>query len=225
MYTATGTILCGVCDNINILIHNKHNLHYLHFSANIYCNLKKASTTTTLKSAQMTNKITKTILCTAILLNAIAEQSSAFTSIIQMQQPRSQASIQQKGTSSSPPPSELTLNNGRAHHWSKHEFKMADDTDTIDTLSTNEPSSSKVIPPSKFQSILKEVGLDGQLSTLSDLTNEQVVSKNGVFCNRELQFKGIRAIGFDMDYTIAQYKQPAFDKLAFDGAKVRFMTT
>lgn len=27
----------------------------------------------------------------------------------------------------------------------------------------------------------------------------------------------------DMDYTIAQYKQPAFDKLAFDGAKEKLV--
>lgn len=26
-----------------------------------------------------------------------------------------------------------------------------------------------------------------------------------------------------MDYTIAQYKQPAFDKLAFDGAKAKLV--
>ena len=31
--------------------------------------------------------------------------------------------------------------------------------------------------------------------------------------------EGLRAIGFDMDYTLAQYQQPAFDRLAFDGAK------
>ena len=35
---------------------------------------------------------------------------------------------------------------------------------------------------------------------------------------------GIQAIGFDMDYTLAQYQQPAFDKLAFDGAKEKLVS-
>lgn len=38
-----------------------------------------------------------------------------------------------------------------------------------------------------------------------------------IFCNRELALRRIEAIGFDMDYTIAQYL-PAFDLLAYDGS-------
>ena len=43
------------------------------------------------------------------------------------------------------------------------------------------------------------------------------IEPGDVFCNRELAMSTIEAIGFDMDYTIAQYK-PEFDLLAFDGA-------
>ena len=50
-----------------------------------------------------------------------------------------------------------------------------------------------------------------------------MVSPNDIFCNRELKLSGIKAVGFDMDYTLAQYKQPAFDKLAFDGAKEKLV--
>ncbi|CAM9705762.1 unnamed protein product [Pylaiella littoralis] len=41
-----------------------------------------------------------------------------------------------------------------------------------------------------------------------------------IYCNRELNMKQarIKAVGFDMDYTLAQYFT-AFDQLAFDGAK------
>lgn len=39
-----------------------------------------------------------------------------------------------------------------------------------------------------------------------------------VFCNRELNMGAIEAVGFDMDYTLAQYNV-AFDMLAFEGAK------
>ncbi|KIZ03139.1 hypothetical protein MNEG_4824 [Monoraphidium neglectum] len=36
-----------------------------------------------------------------------------------------------------------------------------------------------------------------------------------IFCNRSLNMKQIKAIGFDMDYTIAQYKPKAFEELAY----------
>lgn len=41
---------------------------------------------------------------------------------------------------------------------------------------------------------------------------------NSIFCNRELNFDSLDCIGFDMDYTIAEYLVPAFDLLAFNGA-------
>lgn len=36
-----------------------------------------------------------------------------------------------------------------------------------------------------------------------------------IFCNRSLNMKQIKAIGWDMDYTIAQYKPKAFEELAY----------
>lgn len=46
-----------------------------------------------------------------------------------------------------------------------------------------------------------------------------------VFCNRELNMNSLAAIGFDMDYTLAQYHVPEFDNLAFDGAKQKVWRT
>mmetsp|Transcript_7910 Transcript_7910/g.23547 ORF Transcript_7910/g.23547 Transcript_7910/m.23547 type:complete len:516 (+) Transcript_7910:354-1901(+) len=43
-----------------------------------------------------------------------------------------------------------------------------------------------------------------------------------VFCSRELNMENIEAVGFDMDYTLAQYNQ-AFDLLAFEGAKAKLV--
>lgn len=43
-----------------------------------------------------------------------------------------------------------------------------------------------------------------------------------VFCNREINMQQIRAIGFDMDYTLAQYNL-AFELLAYDGAKAKLV--
>jgi len=41
-----------------------------------------------------------------------------------------------------------------------------------------------------------------------------------IFCNVELNCEHLEAVGFDMDFTLAQYNV-AFDLLAFDGAKER----
>jgi 5' nucleotidase family len=38
--------------------------------------------------------------------------------------------------------------------------------------------------------------------------------KRRVFCNRSLNMKSIKAIGFDMDYTLAQYRPETFEALA-----------
>lgn len=61
------------------------------------------------------------------------------------------------------------------------------------------------------------------LKSVQELPKKRPVSSNGVFCNRELRLDNLRAIGFDMDYTLAQYHQPAFDQLAFDGAKEKLV--
>ena len=37
-----------------------------------------------------------------------------------------------------------------------------------------------------------------------------------IFCNRSLNMSSIKAIGFDMDYTLAIYKHETFEKLAYD---------
>lgn len=75
----------------------------------------------------------------------------------------------------------------------------------------------------RFKQLLSSVGLEGKLKHASNLPAERKVSVYDIFCNRELRLENIVAIGFDMDYTLAQYKQPAFDKLAFDGAKEKLV--
>lgn len=39
-----------------------------------------------------------------------------------------------------------------------------------------------------------------------------------IFCNRAINMKQIEAVGFDMDYTLAEYISETFDLLAYDGA-------
>lgn len=38
-----------------------------------------------------------------------------------------------------------------------------------------------------------------------------------IFCNRSLNMKNIVSVGFDMDYTFAQYKPETFELLAYEG--------
>jgi hypothetical protein len=78
----------------------------------------------------------------------------------------------------------------------------------------------------RFSDLLASVGLDdSQVSHVQKLPDARYISPSDIFCNRELKLSGIRAIGFDMDYTLAQYQQPAFDKLAFDGAMAKLVHT
>lgn len=73
----------------------------------------------------------------------------------------------------------------------------------------------------RYASTLEQFSLT--LPTVSNLPSSRPISPNDVFCNRELKLDTLKAVGFDMDYTLAQYQQPAFDKLAFDGAKEKLV--
>ena len=89
------------------------------------------------------------------------------------------------------------------------------------------PTVPKIVstePCTRYDQLLKDVGLDdGSLNHVKSLPSKRPITRNEIFCNRELRMSGIRAVGFDMDYTLAQYKQPAFDQLAFDGAKEKLV--
>ncbi|KAG7346317.1 HAD superfamily hydrolase [Nitzschia inconspicua] len=108
------------------------------------------------------------------------------------------------------------------------------DEDAEQRLGENNFSTTTVVPngtvngdgervPSRFDNLLKSVGLEGKLKNLDKLPPKTKLSVRDIFCNRELNLSQIKAIGFDMDYTLAQYKQPAFDQLAFDGAKEKLV--
>tara|TARA_B110001452_G_scaffold240804_1_gene222585 strand:- start:10 stop:1581 length:1572 start_codon:yes stop_codon:yes gene_type:complete len=48
--------------------------------------------------------------------------------------------------------------------------------------------------------------------------------RTDIYCNRAINMESIQAIGFDMDYTLAEYYEDTFDLLAFDGAKAKLVT-
>ena len=45
----------------------------------------------------------------------------------------------------------------------------------------------------------------------------------GVFCNRTLNFRSLHAIGYDMDYTLVNYRVEAFERQVFEFARERFL--
>jgi HAD superfamily 5'-nucleotidase-like hydrolase len=47
-------------------------------------------------------------------------------------------------------------------------------------------------------------------------------SARGVFCNRTLNLRSIRAIGYDMDYTLIHYKVEAWERRAYEHLRERF---
>lgn len=77
-------------------------------------------------------------------------------------------------------------------------------------------------PSNKYASVMEKTGLADSLKIAHSIPERQLSSTN-VFCNREMRLSSIRAIGFDMDYTLIQYKEPEFGKLAFDGAKIKLV--
>ena len=74
----------------------------------------------------------------------------------------------------------------------------------------------------RFDDLIASTNLQGKLNHVPT-KGHRTVSTFDIFCNRELKLGAIRAIGFDMDYTLARYQQPEFDKLAFDGAKEKLV--
>jgi 5' nucleotidase family len=75
----------------------------------------------------------------------------------------------------------------------------------------------------RYDDLVADLGLEGKLKRIHLLPSKRKVSPYDVFCNREVKQEKLAAVGFDMDYTLCQYKQPAFDKLAFDGAKEKLV--
>ncbi|GLJ29468.1 hypothetical protein SUGI_0580880 [Cryptomeria japonica] len=51
----------------------------------------------------------------------------------------------------------------------------------------------------------------------SQESGHNIDMRKRIFCNRSLNMKSIVAIGFDMDYTLAQYKPETFETLTYNG--------
>ncbi len=47
--------------------------------------------------------------------------------------------------------------------------------------------------------------------------------ERGIFCNRTLNLRAIKAIGYDMDYTLVHYRVHEWERLAFEQARARLL--
>lgn len=111
----------------------------------------------------------------------------------------------------------------RGHHPTNLKSAREVDAASVDQIN-GKATKTEITAAHRYSDLLAECGLDeSDLPHVRELPSQREVRSSGVFCNRELKMKGIKAVGFDMDYTLAQYKEPAFDKLAFDGAKQKLV--
>ena len=69
---------------------------------------------------------------------------------------------------------------------------------------------------SQEREVLASHPMEGLLELLRHRGTEQVERAYQVYCNRDLNFAEIDAVGFDMDYTLAVYKQDAVDRLSVE---------
>ncbi len=78
-------------------------------------------------------------------------------------------------------------------------------------------SRTNVINSNNLCNFMNKLNLN-MLSTTLESYNSKIKSIDEIFCNREMHGKNIEAVGFDMDFTLAQYNE-AFDLLAYNAAK------
>ncbi|KAK4537407.1 hypothetical protein CDCA_CDCA12G3432 [Cyanidium caldarium] len=71
----------------------------------------------------------------------------------------------------------------------------------------------------------------GPLATVTSTSPNDPEAEQGpsrylgeIFCNRSLNMRSVKAVGFDMDYTLAHYKPETFERLAYEGALKRLVT-
>jgi hypothetical protein len=107
--------------------------------------------------------------------------------------------------------------NDRDDHPMTFDFVNGTSTGTLEEQEIT-PRQPNRYSSNKYLAVLDQTGLTHRLHATTLEMPPRRISDRDVFCNREIKLETIRAIGFDMDYTLAQYKQPEFDKLAFDGA-------
>ena len=58
---------------------------------------------------------------------------------------------------------------------------------------------------------------------MSDFLFPKGAPQRGIFCNRTLNLRSVGAIGYDMDYTLIQYKVVEWEGVAFHHAREQLL--
>lgn len=58
---------------------------------------------------------------------------------------------------------------------------------------------------------------------MTESPSESIARRRGIYCNRTLNLRGIRAIGCDMDYTLIQYRTEEWEQSAYEHARKRLI--
>jgi hypothetical protein len=97
-------------------------------------------------------------------------------------------------------------------------YNNDDETNKISNIDTPPaPEIPSVATVTPFQS-LQQIGLNITSEIINRMNIPHLsITSNNIFCNIELNMEQIKAIGFDMDFTLAQYTIE-FDLLAYNGA-------
>lgn len=69
----------------------------------------------------------------------------------------------------------------------------------------------------QFHNVGSRDGCEAPYKWSSSGGGKKIDISKQIFCNRSLNMRNIIAVGFDMDYTLAQYKSETFEALAYEG--------
>lgn len=97
--------------------------------------------------------------------------------------------------------------------WNERDWLWKNDANKIEFVESDSM---------KFAS-LEEIGLNTTNIGRTSIIPHHTAKASDLFCNRELNINHIEAIGFDMDFTLAQYTEE-FDLLAYNGAKQKLVS-
>lgn len=106
---------------------------------------------------------------------------------------------------------------GDRYPWSERDAAWLGDANAVEYVVGTAPAQSQ------FGALAKSMGLNisSELST-RNIIPHHLTTPSDLFCNRELNMHQVEAVGFDMDWTLAQYNE-AFDLLAYNGAKEKLV--
>src|SRR6185437_2361287 len=65
-------------------------------------------------------------------------------------------------------------------------------------------------------------GVPGALIIVDEILID-VPRERGLFCNRTLNLRSIRAIGYDMDYTLIHYVTEAWERVAYEHLRAKLL--